>query len=530
MLEKLPLPTVNNEQPRKNIAVNHIRHKTETAGLDDLRPDNESRDLNIQIIDDLAAVVSISEEWDELVLDSAGTIFQTYDWQYLWWKHFAASAACRPLVVLFIANNQLIGLAPFFVQTYSMTGINTFKQLKLIGSGLQTRKTKVLSLEREGPGDYLDIIARRGYEEIVGKSVAHFLKTRQSHWDEADFQNLPEDGILMRHVMAHLEAPGLDVVVEPSDVCPKIDLPKKLDDYLSRVDQRTRRSLRRSQRTYLESDEFRLEDYDSDKNIRSSMRELISLHQEHWHSSGYPGLFADKRFESMQIDLAEIFGQKKRLWFSILRHEGKPIAARLCFVFNGCVSDYLSGIERRRKDGGTTGHSGAGIALMISAIGRAIDSGYHTLDLLRGDESYKMGLASSAPHNYRVGIRPAVRQNRLRYAGYRLTSARFSFYSRLACEVEIFRIISREAGGMRALPGYAAHLRKRITKSGRTAPDRSSRAAEDDGRSSALHLSGAEAKAAKKHDRISTKTSAFVRKPKDTPEQTKFHKNDQKKA
>ncbi len=420
--------------------------------------------ISIRLLTDPGVLPSVAEEWDELVSDSSATIYQTFDWQYLWWKHFAPPTGCTLSVVLFRNGKRLVGIAPFFLQTYKLMHAPIFRQLKLIGSGLQSERTAVISLEREGPGDYLDIIARRGYEETVGQGTADFIKTNRGDWDEIEFQNLPEDGLVTRYVLPLLSDPALKVAAEPSDVCPQISLPATIDDFLSAVNQRTRRSLRRSQKAYLENAGFTLDRSDSCENAGAALDELAALHQRHWNSSGYPGLFSDKRFTSMQKDLVEAFSRTKRLWLDVLRHDGKPIAARLCFTLSGRVYDYLSGVERKSNQTGAAGYSGAGIALMMLAVGRAIDSHHTTFDLLRGDENYKKAFATYSPNNIRAKIQKVKKPNGIRYTAYRLTSAGFSISLRLTCEIAIFRLIAKDAGYLRAPSGYAAHLKRRLTR------------------------------------------------------------------
>lgn len=415
----------------------------------------------VHIVTDENALGSLASEWDALVSRSSGTIFQTFDWQYLWWKHFASKPQHHLLVVLFRENGRLIGIAPLFLQSYTIMGFRIFRQLKLLGSGLRSEKSPVLSLERDGPADYLDVIAERGSEQKVATSLSSFLKNNGYLWDEIEFQNLPEDGILLNYVLPRLSAFDLEIFKKETDVCPKVLLPDSLDKYLSSLRIKVRRNLRHSYRAYFENPEYDVGDFGQKGNVDGALQSLSMLHQKRWNAIGYPGLFSDYRFESLQRDLVKALGKKGKVWIKVLRHQGKPIAARLGFKHNGQVCDYLSGFELTRRSG-SPNYSGAGMALILSVVKESIESKCGVFDLARGDEAYKSDLTSTVTRNYRVSVRPK-RDHGRRYFTYKMSSGRYSLVSRINCESTIFSMIAKERGGLLAVPSYIQNLIGRLS-------------------------------------------------------------------
>ncbi len=427
----------------------------------ELQPDT-SLQPTIEIVTELTILRSLEKEWDELVSNSSGTIFQTFDWQYLWWKHFASDSQRHLLVVFIRENGRLIGIAPFFLQTFLMMGFRIFRQLKLMGSGLKSEKTPVLSVEREGPGDYLDVIAERGQEEKVADSVCRFITDNDDLWDEIELQNLPEDGVLLNHVLPRLQASDFEIAKEPTDVCPKVLLPKSLDEYLGSLRIKVRRNLRHSFRAYFENPDYTAEEFGPEGNLDGALQALSLLHQKRWNMSGYPGLFSDKRFETMQRDLVKTLSKKDRVWIKLLRHEGKPVAGRLGFKFNGQVCDYLSGFEMGQQ-AGSVSYSGTGMALIVSVIKESIESNWKVFDLARGNEAYKFDLTSTVYQNYRVTLRRKRMNRHHIHMAYRMSSVGYSLLSRAACESEIFKLRKEEKGFIRAVPSYAGHFVGRLS-------------------------------------------------------------------
>lgn len=430
----------------------------------ELKADYSAEELEISVLQSADEMRSHSEDWDELVQDSDSTVFQTFDWQYLWWIHFASDASCKPFIVVVKSESGIIGIAPFLLQTFTMLGIGIFRQLKLLGSGLQAVNSPVLSLEREGAGDYLDVIARKGHESGVGAAIAEFLVSNGRNWDEVDLQNVAADGNFATHILPRLNTGKLEINKSVMDVCPRVRLDRPWDEYVASRDARTRRSMRRANRSFLDSGDYRLDEAKDGAEVEKAMGDLVSLHQAHWNSIGYPGLFSDARFSSMLYALARELAKKDRMWLMILRHGEEPIAVRLCFVFNGRVSDYVSGTFRSVNGKASEARSGGGIALLYLAMNRAAREGCLSFDLLRGDEAYKSSIATSVAHNYRITIRDRdAARKPMRRSAYRLTSLAFAVTSRVVCESTIYSVLAKEKGTLRALPEFIKHAASRIS-------------------------------------------------------------------
>ena len=417
-----------------------------------------------QIITDQVSLHSISSEWDDLVSDSSASVFQMFDWQSLWWKSFASTDRNTLFVIVFRDSDKIIGIAPFFIQFRTVLEVVVYRQLKLLGSGLKAERTSIISLETEGPGDYLDVIARYGYEDTVGNMVAKFLSSNNFRWDEIEFQNIPEAGVLMKYVLPRLRTSHLEIKSAMTEVCPMVILNGSWENTLKSLSARARRSFRRAESNYIENGEFTIEDAELSGNIDEALNELSRLHQKHWNSIGYPGLFSDPRFNLLYRELAKVFHQKGRLWLTLLRHNQEAIAARLCFVLKDRVYDYLSGFDIGGGNDEGASYSGAGTALLVTTMKRAGVSGYRFFDLLRGDEGYKFDLTSFAPVNYQIVIRQTRGAWRLRACIFKLIGGWFQLRTRMICEWEILRVIVEENGIIAAGRIYPSHLKKRLKK------------------------------------------------------------------
>lgn len=412
----------------------------------------------IRIISDNDGFSSLVREWESLETISSSTIFQTFDWQFLWWKHFAASPANQLLILLFSDGSEVAGIAPFFIQHYSFLGFKVFRKLKLLGSGLGYSGSPVLSLDSTGPTDYLDVLIKPGHESRVAEALATFLHDFSYLWDEIELQNIPGESNVYRHLVPILEASNRPVIKEVSDICPRVLLPDSVDKFMSSLKYSARRKLQNSRIQFLNNPECTVDEITTGADTDEAMDVLSSLHQRRWNRIGYPGLFSDKRFKAFQSELAGVMNRKGRLWLRILRRNGKAISARLCFKFKSEVYDYLSGFDTEYE--GPSKNS-PGLALVFSMISDSITSGLKIFDMIRGNEHYKLKLTPVVQNNWAIRVGSTRRTSFTRGFIFRIYELRCRIMSRVTCEKTILALVAEEAGALRSIPLYLLHVLRR---------------------------------------------------------------------
>ena len=72
------------------------------------------------------------EEWDEFILSIGGSLYVTYDWCRIWWRHYYSSHR-RLRLFVFREGTRLIGLAPMFIDHIRL-GFITIRLAKRVGS------------------------------------------------------------------------------------------------------------------------------------------------------------------------------------------------------------------------------------------------------------------------------------------------------------------------------------------------------------------------------------------------------------
>ena len=413
--------------------------------------------ITINIITDEVSFLELQKVWDDVLLNSSATIYQSFDWLFCWWKHFAVEQKYSLHIVTIYFSGKLIGAAPFFIHTHSVSGFRIFRRLRLIGCSLNSGKSDSNSLEEEGPSDYLDVISLKGFEETVSEALALYLKDARYFFDEMDFQNVPEESFVFKQVLPRLKKNGFELQLTKTDVCPKIDVPSSLDDYLRSVSSSTRRRLKQSYSRIQNDKDFSVEEIKC-PDLSAALQNLKHLHQKRWNELGYPGLFSDNRFERFQNEVCKSFFEKGWLWFKVIRFNNGIIASRLAFEFKGRIYDYLSGFDYSSD----AASKRPGILLLLLMIKDAISKNLKTVDLLRGSEEYKFDLAASVSWNYRTVIFHPEQFNLLRLKLFSLLRLQALLMGRIRREKSIVKLFLKRSDIFLSASGYIKFCFQRL--------------------------------------------------------------------
>ncbi len=426
------------------------------------RPSAEGTPVTLQVVRDEKHLLSLRNEWDRLLDGSHASIYQSFDWLTLWWQHYGRGRDRTLHVIAIWRKQELVGLAPFFLEAHRWFGFRMSKQLHLMGCDVMDPLYAARASDG-GPSDYLDIIVREGYEAEVSETLSQYFAQHQSLFDEIECKNLPEKSLLLKSLVPLLMEEEFNCRSRQSDVCPRIQLPGSTKEFLDTLDADVRRRLRRAHETFNEKPMHSITEIVNERDLNSAFRDLVRLHQIRWNGIGYLGLFADPRYEAFQEDVARRFLAQGRLWFRCAVIAGVRVGARLGFVFKNRMYDYLSGFDDRLP----WSKSRPGLALLATMIDEAIQLHCTSVDLLRGDESYKFELTSRVGRNFDVVVWPPRGDGRYLRALARLVRTLRNIRRRVVKEGLIIQVLVKAHGLPHALRLYPVFFARRVFNSRR---------------------------------------------------------------
>ncbi len=318
------------------------------------------------------AFTMLPDEWEELLEKSpSDDIFLTWQWQSTWWKHFEQDKELR-LLALREERGDLCGLAPFFIES----SVDGKRVMKFVGGTDIT--------------DYLDIIAKSGYEQEVSKDILTFWESIEGEWDFIDLHCLKETSTTLTVLKQLVMESKYLVEVSEEDVCPKIYLPSSWEKYLEFLNKKDRhelrRKIRRIERLCESVTDYSIKEPDS---LAGGMELFMSLHRK---SDARKEGFMNGDMSLFFKAVAGILFPENRLKLSFLQTDGTHVASSFCLNYRNKIYLYNSGYDPEHS------YLSPGVVLTAYLIREAIDAGRSEFDFLRGREPYK----------YRFGAKDSI--------------------------------------------------------------------------------------------------------------------------
>ena len=322
--------------------------------------------LSVGRVADLSAMARMRAEWSELLDASDAGLFNAWEWLYPWCRRLAPE---RELYILAArdAVGALVGLMPLGLERRRVLG-RRVRRLAFLG------ETVVGS-------DYLDVIARRGLEDAVGRAFAQELRAMRGAWDALDLLDLREDSPTVEHLRDAFR--DRDVRVSERYVCPYETFTpgEAFDAFVSRTGRRD--NLRRQKR--LEKQEgYVIERTVAPGDLAAPLSEFFRLHAARWAGEGGSQAIASARVEAFHRDATYLFAERGWLRLYTMKIAGRAVASVYGLLYRGAFLYYQSGYDPAWRN-----HS-VGMILLGETFKDAIETGLVEYDFLRGPEPYKL--------------------------------------------------------------------------------------------------------------------------------------------
>jgi CelD/BcsL family acetyltransferase involved in cellulose biosynthesis len=333
------------------------------------KPRHTRQGLDTAILRDAADFVSLEREWDDLYHHSPrATPFQSWAWLYSWWESYGAGYELR-LVTVREGEGLLVGLLPLMLERRW-----GFGRLLFVGNGST---------------DYLDVLAREGWEEEVAEAGARAFKELDG-WRVADLWDVRPTAVVW-YIFHGWEGPKTCIRRFGS---PVMDV-RPWDELLTSLSRNHRSTVRRTLRR-AENDQVRSKLAEPADAEEAATRWMM-LHQETWEGRNIAPEHLDERFKVHLEAAARRMTARRLGGISEFWRDGKVIGSHFLVFGRDFTGEHLFGATQealRRYQ-----ISSLYIWDLINAA-RAQRSSY--VDFLRGEEPYKLQWASRVVPNHRL--------------------------------------------------------------------------------------------------------------------------------
>lgn len=372
---------------------------------------NDDPGISIKIIGDTGTLTPLRDQWNWLCENADAHIFQTFDWQYIWWKHYGKGKKLH--IILFYHNSSLIGIAPLFIDTFKIEGLTILRRLRLIGSSVDDDASGKF-ISSYSASDYLDVIIHKNYKNTVAEKLVEHLYNNYSFYDSIQFDEISNDSDVFRYIIPRLNELNWEYKATKGEICPRIIIPNSISDFMKSLSSKIRYQLSKIRRDINNRSLFKLKKANSLSELEKEFNEFVRLHQQRWNSQGLPGAFIDSRFKLFLKEVTAAFLQSGWLHLTSVYSENNCLAVECAFKYKSYFYDYLKAFD----DQSPLSKYRPGRALLLLLIEEAVNNKFNVVDLLRGGEPYKFEIATEWHWIYKVTINNPTYSFNIRYAVY----------------------------------------------------------------------------------------------------------------
>jgi CelD/BcsL family acetyltransferase involved in cellulose biosynthesis len=309
-------------------------------------------------------------EWESLCSqDSGDGFFRRPAWYLSWIRNIRPDV--QPFVITVRREGKLVALAPFCVAAHNWLN----RVLMFAGNDVVC-------------GEYLDVLARPQCRPQAVEAILQTLTGENPVWDTALFQGARPAGSLFSEVSSWAGQQAFAMRAAEDAICPFIDLPQSLEDFLAGCGRKRRQKLIRVLRRF-EEQSIEIKTFHKPQELTAALDTLTELHLRRWKSVGESGTLGQPGFRQFLRELALREAEQCPFRLYIMEDGGTPIAAMLNFHYGNSALQYQNGFDPECR---MAPHS-PGTALILYGMRKAIEEGLTYYDFLRGAEAYKFHFA-----------------------------------------------------------------------------------------------------------------------------------------
>lgn len=354
--------------------------------------------MKLQRYSSFEDAAALQSAWDQLVEQTGGDIFASYDWCAVWWRHYGS----RRRLHLFVAfeGDEVVGVLPLFSET-RWAGPVPVRAIRLVGCD-HSVTTCGFAVQVEHAREVIHAVVARLNEDM--------------NWDLMQLGPLSAQQSSVADVVSALGSAS-DIARAEADTRRYgeqmlIELPDGFDAYLNAVPRNERRGTQRRARKLEQEHGMATAVTGTNGDARDAFDRLVTLHQQQWTAIGQLGHFRDwPGATAFHRDMLAAQSRHGRCHFVELRSGDELLATQYEYRFGRRLHAVLAArtLDERWS------HYSPGKLVHMASVENAIKAGCRVIDDMRGRYEYKerLGGAVSSLQSVSVYRRGALRSARI---------------------------------------------------------------------------------------------------------------------
>jgi len=327
--------------------------------------------LNIRPIKSIHEFRDLEPAWNRITCDNEKYhIFQSFDWNYTWWKHFGMDFNLYILTVE-KDNNEVIGICPLMWSRQHFGSIH-WRKFEFIGKRFS---------------NYHDILLKEEVDaQQAIKRLVKYLLEGMGSIDYVVLRRLPVESETVKCVKLALKAlHAYPHHLGHDDTSRQVLLNGSFETYLNRdVPRKFRYDTERQQRRLNEQGALCFTECRDEKTVLRTLDRLFRMKIAQRRGKGEKSFFEEKNFQCFDKDISLLFLRKNRLFMHALQFNEAVIAVNCDFIYNRRIYCHVIAYENRFDKKFSPGR-----ILQYNELKKAFALKMKAFDFAWGDAFYK---------------------------------------------------------------------------------------------------------------------------------------------
>lgn len=288
------------------------------ARLPDHPLELDGKQYGVKLLRDENDWPALEATWDRLLLATPDhTVFQSYAYQRLWWRHFGSDDEL--FIAIILRDGAVRGIAPLQIRTVQYHG-RYCRLLGFIGSRWEVDRPTFLF-----PAGGVELL----------RVLVSFLARCADRWDICHLYEQPTGSPGLECLDDAFRAAGYLVGRTRDSDCPYLAIGGTWQQFLAGKSQTFRKNLKAAGRKLREAGDLQYRVYDAASEVLQQLDTYRDIEARSWKSAEGVGVSRGADYFAFYRELAEVFARQRAFVIRMLTVNGKAVAGTFGLAYDG---------------------------------------------------------------------------------------------------------------------------------------------------------------------------------------------------
>lgn len=330
--------------------------------------------MYIDCIDKFDDIPLSPQQWNAMVQkNDTNTVFQTYEWFESWWKVLGNKH--RLVFLIAYDTDDIVGFVPLMLVD------------NLYGN-------KSLHFASDANADYCDFVINANHMTVIS-AFLKFIDTGVPEWNTMLLINIPGESITAACLQTVCQEQNYNIAIKHRVKAPTLligDRPEQASTLINKY------SVTRHLRKIKKQGKLEFVNLSKKDEIMAYLDTFFDQHIERYRLRNMVSQFVNNDNRQLYVDMVKNFDHTDWLLFSVLLHNGKPIAFHFGFNYNNKIIWYKPSFSPLYRT------YSPGTLMLRYLIKHAIKIKSEEVDFTIGDESFKSRFNNHVRYNQNLVI------------------------------------------------------------------------------------------------------------------------------